>query len=184
MLHINSSSPKHNDLHRSRITRDETDVKNIISLLQDTWLNLFSPDLQDLVCLSTGKVASSEVQDDLLQAKDVAEEDYKAFREQRLECDPPNVKFHDTMKKAKLKTFTGLNKKIKVKASSNQEVVLKAEKRFYAQVVVIAECRILHFHGHRLIQMASCARLIKPPWQRNSRRMYKLQMLFPNHQHA
>ena len=29
MLHINSSSPKHNDLHRSRIMRDETDVKNI-----------------------------------------------------------------------------------------------------------------------------------------------------------
>ena len=64
MLHINSSSLKHNDLNRSRITRDETDVKNIISLLQDTWLNPFNPDLQDLVCLSTGKVASSVVQDD------------------------------------------------------------------------------------------------------------------------
>ena len=59
VLHINNSSPKHNDLHRSRITRDETDVKNIISLLQDTWLNPFNPDLQDLVCLSTGKVAFS-----------------------------------------------------------------------------------------------------------------------------
>ena len=35
-LQINSSSPKHNDLHSSRITRDENDVKNIISLLQDT----------------------------------------------------------------------------------------------------------------------------------------------------
>ena len=128
MLHISSSSPKHNDLHRSRITRDETDVKNIISLLQDTWLKPFNPDLQDLVCLSTGKMAFSEVQDDLLQAKDVGEEGYKAFREQRLECDPPNVKFHDTMKKAKLKTFTDLNKKIKVKASNNQEVVLKPRK--------------------------------------------------------
>ena len=30
MLHISRSSPKHNDLRRSRITRDETDVKNII----------------------------------------------------------------------------------------------------------------------------------------------------------
>ena len=109
MLHINSSSPKHNDLHRSRITRDETDVKNIISLLQDTWLNPFNPDLQDLVCLSAGKVASSEAQDDLLRAKDVCEELYKAFREQRLECDPLKVKFHDTKKKAKLKIFTDLN---------------------------------------------------------------------------
>ena len=140
---INSSSSKHYDLQRSRITRDETDVKNIISLLQDTWLNPFNPDLQDLVCLPTGKVASSEVEDDLLRAKEVGEEAYKAFREQRLECDPPNVKFHDTLKKAKLKTFTDLNRKIKVKASNNQEVVLKAERRLFAQMIVIAESRNL-----------------------------------------
>ena len=59
-----------------------------------------------------------------------------AFREQRLECDPPNEKFHDTLKKAKLKTFTDLNKKIKIKAS-------KAERRLFAQMIVIAECRNL-----------------------------------------
>ena len=47
------------------------------------------------------------------------------------------------MKKAKLKTFTDLNKKIKVKASNNQEVVLKAEKRLFAQMIVIAESRNL-----------------------------------------
>ena len=111
--------------------------------MQDTGLNSFNPGLQDLVCLSTGKDAPSEVQDDLLRAKDVHEELYMAFREQRLECDPPNVNFHDTMKKAKLKTFTDLNKKIKVEASNNQEVVLKAEKRLFAQMIVIAECRNL-----------------------------------------
>ena len=43
----------------------------------------------------------------------------KLFREQRLKCDPPNAKFQDTMKKAKLKTFTELSKKIKVKAEKN-----------------------------------------------------------------
>ena len=89
-----------------------------IVLLQDTRLNPFNPDLQDLVCLSSGKVASSEVQDlDLLD--DVGEDVYKGFKEQHLECDPPNVKFHDTIKKAKLKTFADLNKKTKVKASNN-----------------------------------------------------------------
>ena len=128
MLHINSSSPKHHGLHRSRITHDETGVNNIISLLQDTGLNSFNPGLQDLVCLSTGKDAPSEVQDDLLRAKDVHEELYMAFREQRLECDPPNVNFHDTMKKAKLKTFTDLNKKIKVEASKTKKLFLKLRK--------------------------------------------------------
>ena len=45
ILQINSSSPKHHDLHRSRITRDEIGVKNIISLPKDTGLNPFIPDL-------------------------------------------------------------------------------------------------------------------------------------------
>ena len=60
----------------------------------------------------------------------------EVYREQCLEFDPPNAKFHDTMKKVKVKTFTDLNKKIKVKASNNQE----AEKRLFAQMIVIAEC--------------------------------------------
>ena len=93
------------------------------------------------------KVASSELQDsDLLRAKDVGEDVYKAFREQRLECDSPNVKFHDIMNKAKLKTFTDLNKETKVKASNNQEVVLNAEKRLFAQMIVIAVCRNLQMN--------------------------------------
>ena len=42
-----------------------------IVLLQETRLNPFNSDLQDLFCLSSGKVASSEVQDlDLLRAKE------------------------------------------------------------------------------------------------------------------
>ena len=82
-------------------------------------------------------MASYEVHDsDLLLGKDVGEDVCKVFKEQRLECDSPNVKFYDIMKKAKFKTFTDLNKKTKVKASNNQEVVLKAEKRLLAQMIV------------------------------------------------
>ena len=81
------------------------------------------------------------------EQNDVGKEVYKTFREQRLECDPLNVKFHDTMKKAKLKIFTDLNKKIKVKASNNQE----AEKRLFAQMIVIAECSNLQMGEVRAI---------------------------------
>ena len=49
------------------------------------------------------------------ERNDVGKEVYKAFREQPLECDPPSVKFHDTMKKAKVNIFTDLNKKIRLK---------------------------------------------------------------------
>ena len=118
-------------------------MKSIISVLQNTWLNPFNPDLQELVCLSTGKVATPDVEHDLLQAKDIGEEAYNAFREQRLQSNPPKVKFHDTIIKAKLKTFTLLNKKVSVKAGRNQEVILKADRRLFAQMIVIAESRNL-----------------------------------------
>lgn len=139
ILHINRSSFQHKDLQPTRIARDESDVKSIISVLQNTWLNPFNPDLQDLVCLSTGKDATPDVEHDLLQAKDIGEKAYKAFREQRLQSNPPKVKFHDTITKAKLKTFTHLNKKVSVKAGRNQEVILKADRRLFAQMIVIAE---------------------------------------------
>ena len=44
---------------------------------------------------------------------------------------------------SQVKTFTDLNKKIKVKASNNHEVVLKAEKRLFAHIIVTAEWRNL-----------------------------------------
>ena len=119
----------------------KTDVKSIISILQNTWLNTFNPDLQDLVCLSTGKVATPDVEYDLLRAKDIGEKAYQLFREQRLQSSPPKVKFHDKITKAKLKTFTHLNKKVSVNAGRNQEVIRKADRRLFAQMIVIAESR-------------------------------------------
>lgn len=81
ILHVNRPSFQNKDLQPTRIARDESDVTSIISVLQNTWLNPFNPDLRDLVCLSTGKVATPDVQHDLLQAKDVGEKAYKAFRD-------------------------------------------------------------------------------------------------------
>lgn len=69
MLKMSTSSSQHNDLQPTRIFRDESDFKSIGSLLQNTWLNPFNPDLQDLVCLSTGKVATPEVELDLMQQR-------------------------------------------------------------------------------------------------------------------
>jgi len=80
VLHINRSSSQHNDLQCARITRDEADVKSIVSVLENTWLNPFNPELHDLVCLSTGKFANPEVEHDLLRAKGISEEAYQAFQ--------------------------------------------------------------------------------------------------------
>ena len=84
-------------------------------MLQSHWLDPFSSLNQDLVCLSTGKVALPKIQQDLLAAKAVGEKTYEIFRVEQLESQPPQTKFHDTIPKAKLQSFTNLNKKVQVK---------------------------------------------------------------------
>ena len=97
----------------------------------------------------------------MLRAKEPGEEAYKAFREQLLECDPPNVELHDTKNKW-----------------------ISESRNFQMSEVHSLPILSDHSHGHWLSQMARCTIRMKPPWQRNSRRMYKQQMLFPNPQHA
>ena len=59
----------HTDLQKTRIARDEADVKSLIAMLESNWINPFSAKQQDLVCLFTGKVATQKVEEGLLQAK-------------------------------------------------------------------------------------------------------------------
>ena len=128
---------------------------------------------------------------DLLQAKDIGETAYKAFREKWPQSNPPKVKCHDTITKAKLKTLNYLNKKTSVKAGQNQEVILRTDRRFFAQMIVIAESRNLQMRevlSHPLgplpwsllPQTAWSVRQTKHPWQKNSRKMSMLQIPFPN----
>ena len=77
----------------------------------------------------------------MLRAKEPGEEAYKAFREQLLECDLPNVELHDTK-----------NKWI-------------AESRNF-QMSEVHSSPILsnRSHGHWLSQMARCTIRMKPTY--------------------
>ena len=88
MLDLNKSNFHHNDLQSTRIVRDGTDVKSLVSMLQSHWLDPFSGAQQDLVCLSTEKVAPPKIQQDLLGAEAAGEKGYEIFRVERLESQP------------------------------------------------------------------------------------------------
>ena len=60
-----------------------------------------------------------------------------------MEANPP-VKFQETLKKSKLKTFSALNKKVKFKSKTANEIILKADRALFGQMVIIAENRQLH----------------------------------------
>jgi len=53
------------------------------------------------------------------------------------------VKFHDPLKKQNLKTFSNLDTK-NVHAKKAQDVVLKADRKLFGQMILVAESRKLH----------------------------------------
>ena len=144
MLDLSKSNSEHTDLQKMRIARDEADVKSLITMLESNWINPFSSEQQDLLCLSTGKVATNKIEEDLLNAKSVGEKAYQEIRVQRLEVNLPKLTFHDSLKKSKQQTFSELNKKVQVKSKTANEIILKADKALFGQVVIIAENRQLH----------------------------------------
>ena len=140
MLHLSKSSCHHNDLQKSRIARDEADVQSLLTTME-VWANSFQGNVQDLICLSTGKMASEDVAGDLLQAKHLGERAFQSFSKERLEAIPPKVRFHYSMSKAILKTFKHMDKKVELRKGTAKEIVLKADRTLFAQMIVIAEAR-------------------------------------------
>ncbi|KAK3748348.1 hypothetical protein QZH41_000090 [Actinostola sp. cb2023] len=142
MLHLKSFYG-HTDLQGTRITRDEEDVKSLVDLLENTWINPFDPDTQELVSISTGKVAPPEVQEHLLLAREKGNTAYQEFSQQRIESSPPVLDFYHKMTKLKLKTFSDLIKKKTFRKENGKEIILKADRVLFGQMILIAQSRNL-----------------------------------------
>ena len=81
-------------------------------------------------------MATEQIEKDLLRARDIGERAYRCFSEQRLEWNPAKAKFFDTMKKVNLKTFAHLNKNMEVKKGTSNEIIVRADGRLFAQMIV------------------------------------------------
>ena len=141
MVGQNDSPLTHPDLQFPRIRKDEADVQSIVDLLENCWANPLSPDQKELVSLSSATVAPPDVANDLLEAKKVGEEAYECFKNERLET--ATTKFHDTMKKMKLKTFSSIQEKFSNKTQAKQ-VVLKADRNLFGHMILVAQSRELN----------------------------------------
>ena len=121
------------------IRKDEADVKSLIDMMENNWLNPLSPDESDLVSLSISTTAPPALVMDLLRALEVGEEAYQTFKQTRLDDDLPSVKFHDKMTKQRLKTFLTIG--TKTARMKGQNVVLKADRNLFSQMILVAGSR-------------------------------------------
>ena len=86
---MDQANSVHKDLQKTRTKRDEEDISSMMNILVDSWINPFSCEQGDLVCLSSGLAATNLIAKDLMEAKQLGEKAYKSFRVERLESDPP-----------------------------------------------------------------------------------------------
>ena len=98
-------------------TRHEKHVSNIISTLQNM-VNPFKTDtdheITDMIHLSSGLVATSDVKEDLLRTKQ-QEECVNSFLKNKLLVTEPDI--FSAIPKLKLKTFLSMAEKVKVSSA-------------------------------------------------------------------
>ena len=91
----------HKELGKIRLKRDESDVKSLVSTFER--LEVFSKDSEELVCLTTGDIASKVIVKDMQDAEMVGKQVIQTFVTERLV--EKKISFHVSISKKKLKTF-------------------------------------------------------------------------------
>ena len=129
------SSLNHSYLQKPIIEKDEKNVSAIVELF-DNWINSFEEN--ELVCISTATTATADIMEDLLNAHNTGKKTYEQFNFDRLQSNPPWLKFHDPLSKNKLKTFSNLVKKKKA-ISNGKAVTLKTDMSLFGRIIVITQ---------------------------------------------
>ena len=109
----------HREATRKRIDRDKRDVRKIVNVIEG-WRNPIES-FDDLVCLSSGSVATKEVSDALLGALETGTNVAEEFTKERII--DRSVDFSDSLSKNNLKTFKSI----------------KADLNLFARLAVIGQ---------------------------------------------
>ena len=123
----------HKDLGKARVQRDEDDVQRLMSHFRT--YDVFRK-TENLVVVTTGDVASEEIKQDLLGAEEIGNTIVNEFVQVRLI--KKEVKFHDSLKQQKLKTFETLYY-VPVSLDKDKTVGIKADRDLLRRVVVALE---------------------------------------------
>jgi len=120
---VTADDETHNENRPASMKRDEQQVADLISHLQEKMINPF--DIQqhppELINVSTGLKASKEVQESLLKSVDTGNAMVKTFVGSALSVGKSGS-FYGPIKRSNIKTFSDMNKKTKLKCRSGETV--------------------------------------------------------------
>ena len=121
-----------------KLKKHEKEVLSVMSTLESA-VNPFEGKQTELVHLTSGLVATEDVKSDLLTAKERGEQHLQMFIKDKLQV--PNPDIFSAIKKLKLKTFSSMTKKVKVKSKNGAEAMLKSSRDLFARMLLLAKSR-------------------------------------------
>ena len=140
MVHEKPPGVSHADLEPARIKKDEQSTQAVVDLLETTWVNPFSTQY-DLISISTASAAPPGVKHDLIYAREKGGKAYDEFQKSRLD-ENAYKDFYERPSKLQLKTFSYLKNSKKTKVPV-EDVILKADRRLFGNMVLVATSRNL-----------------------------------------
>ena len=128
-----------------RIKKDESAIEKVISVVEERMVNPFEVDIgatedekQPLINIATSGVASPEIQNDISKAREMGEKRLQEFVEERLQND--RTDFMAPIPKQTIKTFSTMNKPLKVKTQGKIESV-NIDRQIFSKLTIIAQSR-------------------------------------------
>lgn len=128
----------HKELDKTRMIKDRLSVESLLVTVE-SMVNPFQTS-EDLVCISSGVVASKKVKEDILNACDKGEVALKDFVQDRILSSKTD--FFSPIKSMKLATFGDQMKK-STKTKEGKSVVLKNDHKLFARLLVISQNRAI-----------------------------------------
>ena len=122
-----------------RLAKNENDIERVMSVTKG-WVNPFDGP-EELVCISSGVTVSPDIKQDLLGAERSGDTLVTEFLKDRIASN--NVSFSDPPPRQNLKTFKDAVKTKKIKVNG-KEHILKADRKLFGRLDVIAQSRALN----------------------------------------
>ena len=108
----------------------------------ETLSNMTSPfddDLEDLVNISNGEIATAPVSNDLLKSHEIGEKKFEEFVSQKVKADKPDI--FTPIQKTNLKTFSKKSMCSKTSTKQGKVVELRNDSKFISRLLAIGQSR-------------------------------------------
>ena len=142
---LETNRDEYKEASAARIKKDESAIQKIMSVVEERMVNPFEVDIdatedekQPLINIATSGVASPEIQSDISKAREMGQNRLKGFLEERLQNN--RVDFMAPIPKQTIKTFSAMNKPMKVKTQGKIESV-NIDRQIFSKLTIIAQSR-------------------------------------------